>query len=86
MTEQQVPPDAPSALWQAASSFTLGAVGTVCRSFLYGLNKLDVYGLDGFVQTLEERRDVQGRERGLITGTSSTFQLKVMPFWSIWKN
>ncbi|KAB8349878.1 hypothetical protein FH972_023891 [Carpinus fangiana] len=65
--DAQPPPEAPSALWRAASTLTVGAVGTISRAFLKTFSKLEVNGLDDFTKLLEERRDVQGRERGLIT-------------------
>ena len=46
----------------------MGLTGSICRGFLYGLNHMEVTGLDGFLETLERREDVNGRERGLITG------------------
>jgi monolysocardiolipin acyltransferase len=47
----------------------MGLTGSLCRGFLYGLNYMEVIGLDRFLETLEKRDDVEGRERGLITGT-----------------
>ena len=61
-------PDAPSAPWRAASVFTMGAVGVLCRSFLLGLSTTEVHGLDGFLELLDERANVEERQRGLITG------------------
>lgn len=29
---------------------------------------MEVIGLDGFLETLDKRKDVEGRERGLLTG------------------
>lgn len=63
--EQQAAPSWP---WRAASSFTVGTVGMLCRSFLYGLSNTEVHGLDAFLELLDERADIPGRERGLITG------------------
>jgi monolysocardiolipin acyltransferase len=40
------------------------------RGFLYGLNRMEVVGLDRFLEALDKREDVDGRERGLITGLS----------------
>ena len=40
------------------------------RGFLYGLNRVEVVGLDRFLDTLDKREDIYGRERGLITGWS----------------
>ena len=63
------PPAAQSLPWRTQSSFVMGIVGGLCRGFLYGLNDFEVFGLDGFLKTLDRRRDVEGRTRGLITGT-----------------
>lgn len=46
----------------------MGSIGLLSRSFLCGLNRFEVNGLPGFLELLEERRDVAGRTRGLITG------------------
>jgi monolysocardiolipin acyltransferase len=61
-------PEAPSAPWRAASAFTMGAVGLLCRGFLLGLSSVETHGMDGFLKLLDEREDVGRRERGLITG------------------
>lgn len=47
----------------------MGLTGSISRGFLYGLNYMEVIGLDKFMETLDKRKDVEGRERGLITGT-----------------
>jgi hypothetical protein len=47
----------------------MGLTGALSRSFLYGLNNIEVTGLEGFLDILDKRKDVDGRERGLITGT-----------------
>jgi monolysocardiolipin acyltransferase len=51
-----------------SSSLIMGLTGTLSRGFLYGLNHMEVIGLDGFLETLNKRKDVEGRERGLLTG------------------
>lgn len=61
-------PDQPSMLWRTGSSIITGATGFLCRSFLLGLNRLEVKGYDKFVRLLDERADVNGRTKGLITG------------------
>ncbi|KAL1625170.1 Lyso-phosphatidylcholine acyltransferase [Neofusicoccum ribis] len=45
----------------------MGVVGLASRGFLAGLSNLEVNGMDGFFKLLDERKDVQGRQRGLIT-------------------
>lgn len=62
-------PAAPSAPWRAGSAFVMGAVGLLCRGFLLGLSKTEAHGLDNFLKLLDEREDVEGRQKGLITGT-----------------
>lgn len=61
-------PDQPSLLWRTGSSFITGATGFLCRTFLVGLNRLEVKGYDKFMRLLDERADVNGRTKGLITG------------------
>lgn len=61
-------PEAPSAPWRAASTFIMGAVGLLCKGFLSGLSKVETHGMEDFLKLLDEREDVDRRERGLITG------------------
>lgn len=65
--ERSEAPEAPSAPWRAASVFTMGAVGLLCKGFL-GLNKIETHGMDRFLKLLDKRQDPKERERGLITG------------------
>lgn len=60
-------PPAPGLSWRCGSVATMGVVGLLCRGFLSGLSKLQVNGMDNFLRLLDERRNVEGRERGLIT-------------------
>ncbi len=46
----------------------MGLTGVLSRAFLLGANRLEVQGLDDFLQILDRRKDIDGRERGLITG------------------
>jgi monolysocardiolipin acyltransferase len=61
-------PSCPSLPWRFTSSLIMGLTGSLSRAFYYGLNNVEVVGLNGFLQTLDRRKDVDGRERGLITG------------------
>jgi hypothetical protein len=63
------PPFTPSLPWRTTSSIVMGLTGALSRAFYYGLNHIEVIGLDDFLQTLDKRKDIEGRERGLITGT-----------------
>lgn len=71
-------PLTPSLPWRASSAIVMGVSATLCRAFLYGGNRVKVNGLDGFLNLLESRADVEGRQRGLITGLP-TFN----PFWQL---
>ncbi len=64
------PPAMPSLPWRFTSSVIMGLTGSLSRGFLYGLNRIEVVGLDRFLETLDKREDIDGRERGLITGLS----------------
>jgi monolysocardiolipin acyltransferase len=60
-------PAAPSGLWRASSTVVIGAVGLLCGGFLRVLSRRESHGMDKFLELLDERADVEGRERGLIT-------------------
>lgn len=63
------PPSAPSLPWRFTSSLIMGLTGGLSRVFYYGLNRVEVIGLEKFMHTIDRRKDVEGRTRGLITGT-----------------
>lgn len=69
MSVANAQPRKPGALWRATSTFVMATTGMLCRSFLYGLNDVEVVGLDNFLKLLDARKDVEARQRGLITGT-----------------
>lgn len=60
--------DVPSLPWRLGSSIVMGLTGTISRTFLLAGQRLEVYGLDEFLVLLDGRKDVEDRERGLITG------------------
>jgi len=62
------PPFCPSLPWRTTSSMLMGVTGALSRAFLYGLNNMEVTGLDKFLEILDKRKDVKARDRGLITG------------------
>lgn len=68
-------PEAPSAPWRAASAFTTGAVGLLCKGFLNGFSKVETHGMDEFLKLLDARENVAKRQRGLITGMR-------LPLWN----
>ena len=62
------PPVQPSLPWRIGSALVVAFVGSSSRLYMFGLNRTEVHGLDGFLDTLDRRKDVGGRNRGLITG------------------
>ena len=62
-------PTSPSLPWRVGSVMAMAFSGSISRAFLFGLNRTQVHGLDNFLEVLEERADIDGRDRGLITGT-----------------
>lgn len=74
---------APSRPWMASSAFTTGAVGLLCRGFLMGLSKTEVNGLDAFLELLDKRKDVEGREKGLITVSNHVSVLDDPLMWGV---
>jgi hypothetical protein len=62
-------PAQPGLPTRMATSLTMGLVGSLSRMFLYGLSSVEVTGLERFLDILDKRRDVEGRQRGLLTGS-----------------
>jgi monolysocardiolipin acyltransferase len=50
------------------SALIMGLTAGLSRVFLYGLNTVEVTGLQRFLDILDQRKDVDKRQRGLITG------------------
>lgn len=71
------PPPSPSLPWRFSSSLIMGLTGSLSRGFLYGLNRIEVFGLDHFLETLDRRKDIEGREKGLITGMCLEVKLRI---------
>lgn len=65
------PPQGPGLPWRFTSSLIMGLTGGVSRAFYFGLNNMEVIGLEKFLETIDRRKDVEGRERGLITGKAT---------------
>ena len=61
-------PYEPSLPWRTGSSIIMGLAGSLCRIFMFGASNTDTHGLDRFKALLDERADVDKRQRGLITG------------------
>ena len=61
-------PDQPSLPWRAGSSVVTGFIGALARGWMTGANHSEAHGLDRFMELLDKRENIEGRERGLITG------------------
>ncbi|RYP78298.1 hypothetical protein DL770_006897 [Monosporascus sp. CRB-9-2] len=57
----------PSLPWRLTSSVVMGLTAALSRGFIYTFNSVEVTGLQKFLNLLDKRKDVEGRERGLIT-------------------
>lgn len=66
---QSPTPHSPSLSWRMASATIMGITGILSRSFLHGLNSVEVTGLSRFLEILDSRKDPERRQRGLLTGT-----------------
>ncbi|KAI1261211.1 hypothetical protein F5Y18DRAFT_402945 [Xylariaceae sp. FL1019] len=62
-----LPPEQPPLPQRMTSSLIMGLAQGVSRAFLYGLNSVEVTGLQRFLEVLDQRKDIEKRERGLIT-------------------
>ena len=65
-------PQRPSLSWRIKSALVMGMTGVISRVFLYGFNKVEVHGLDRFLELLNSRKDPANRKRGLLTGMLCT--------------
>ena len=62
-------PSQPSLPWRVGTSIVMGVFGSLSRVFLFGASSTEEHGLDNFMGLLDKRRSVDGRERGLLTGS-----------------
>ena len=62
-------PDQPSLPWRVASASIMGIFGGAARLALYTALYTETHGLDEFKELVDERRNIEGRQRGLITGS-----------------
>ncbi|OAA53379.1 tafazzin [Niveomyces insectorum RCEF 264] len=83
MSVSKTPPQQPGLLWRTASTFVMAATGMLARAFLYGLNDVEVVGLDRFLALLDTRKDVDSRQRGLITVSNHVSVLDDPLIWGV---
>ncbi|KAI5460063.1 hypothetical protein BGZ63DRAFT_389418 [Mariannaea sp. PMI_226] len=75
-------PSRPSLPWRLGSMAVMGSVGMLSRAFLYGLNDLEVHGLDRLLGVLDKRK-LNGPERGLLTVCNHVAVLDDPLIWGI---
>jgi hypothetical protein len=69
MSKDENPEDAaPSWHWRISSRIVMCAIGLTSKAFLRWCSNCTVTGRDAFVKLLEERQDINGRTKGLLTG------------------
>ncbi|KAI5863239.1 hypothetical protein GGS23DRAFT_568878 [Durotheca rogersii] len=79
----KMPLQQPSLPWRMTSSIVMGVTAALVRGFLYGLNSVEVVGLDRFLAILDKRRDVEKRQRGLITVSNHLSVLDDPLIWGV---
>ncbi|TVY25950.1 Lysophosphatidylcholine acyltransferase [Lachnellula hyalina] len=85
MSTPPPPPATPSLSlpWRFSSSLIMGLTGSLSRGFLFGLNRTEVVGLDRFLETLDSRKNVEGRARGLITVSNHVSVIDDPLIWGV---
>ncbi|KAB5569979.1 acyltransferase-like protein [Coniochaeta sp. 2T2.1] len=73
----------PSLPWRMASSLVLGVSSCISKTFLFGLNKTEVYGLQRFLEMVDDREDPAKRTKGLITVSNHISVLDDPVMWSV---
>ncbi|TVY32383.1 Lysophosphatidylcholine acyltransferase [Lachnellula subtilissima] len=85
MSTPPPPPSTPSLSlpWRFSSSLIMGLTGSLSRGFLFGMNRTEVVGLDRFLETLDNRKNVEGRARGLITVSNHVSVIDDPLIWGV---
>jgi monolysocardiolipin acyltransferase len=65
------PLEQPSLPWRIGSALVMGVVGSITRVVLFGANRTEVHGLEEFLELLDGKRNIEGRQRGLVTSKLS---------------
>ncbi|KAI1082191.1 hypothetical protein F5B20DRAFT_578406 [Whalleya microplaca] len=73
----------PSLPWRMTSSLVMGLTAALSRGFLYGLNSVEVVGLERFLDVLDSRKDVEKRQRGLVTVSNHVSVLDDPILWGV---
>ncbi|KAI1772499.1 acyltransferase [Hypoxylon cercidicola] len=73
----------PSLAWRITSSLSMGLTSALFRGFLYGFNSVETVGLDRFLDVLDKRKDVEKRQRGLLTVSNHISVLDDPIMWGV---
>ncbi|KAI2626704.1 acyltransferase [Hypoxylon sp. NC1633] len=79
----KLPPHQPPLSWRVRSSMAMGFTSALFRAFLYGFNSVEVVGLERFLDVLDKRKDVDKRERGLITVSNHVSVIDDPLMWGV---
>ncbi|KAF2400806.1 hypothetical protein EJ06DRAFT_529904 [Trichodelitschia bisporula] len=73
----------PGPMWNTASASLMALTGLASKTFLALGARTQVVGLERFVELLDSRRDVEKRERGLITVSNHVSVLDDPVIWGV---
>ncbi|KAF1808582.1 tafazzin, partial [Eremomyces bilateralis CBS 781.70] len=76
-------PAVPSLPRRVTSALTVALGGLVTRTFLHGMNRVETEGREGFLAVLDGRKDVGGRERGLLTVSNHISVIDDPLMWAV---
>ncbi|KAL2047352.1 hypothetical protein N7G274_001373 [Stereocaulon virgatum] len=76
-------PRPPSMPWRFGSAAIMGIIGSLSRAFIYGANSQETHGLDGFLELIDKRANIENRKRGLITVSNHISVLDDPLIWSV---
>ncbi|KAJ9154751.1 Lysophosphatidylcholine acyltransferase [Pleurostoma richardsiae] len=83
MSATGAPKRRPNSLWLGASSLIMGLTGGLFKGFLNAFNEVEVIGLQRFLELLDSRKDIQNRQRGLITVSNHISVLDDPLIWGV---
>ncbi|KAK3997351.1 hypothetical protein QBC44DRAFT_280254 [Cladorrhinum sp. PSN332] len=72
----------PSLSMRMKSSMIMGVTGLISRTFLYGFNRVEVSGLQRFIELVDSRESPEKRQRGLLTGIQPITMFHIFSFLS----
>ncbi|EPE10027.1 tafazzin [Ophiostoma piceae UAMH 11346] len=83
MVAGKVQPRPVGRVYGRVSTLVMATTGLICRTFLCGLNSVEVVGRDNFLKLLDSRKDVAARQRGLLTLSNHISVLDDPMVWGV---